>query len=77
MDWSLILIATMDLIGFTAIMVMLSAGFRILREIHEEVAASHVRLEDMHALTAKTAAALDNVSRLVIYGGGRAPKSES
>ena len=70
MEWSLILIAAMDAIAFTAIMVMLSLGFRMLREIQQTA-------EQTHALTAKASAALDNVSRLVVYAGGRAPTPES
>ena len=43
----------------------------MVRDISKQVAGSEALLRDTHALTAKAAAALENVSRLVIHPGGR------
>jgi hypothetical protein len=74
------LIATTALVafGFTVMTLMLYRQSRTLRDIAEmlrgvskQVSDSEALLRDTHALTAKAAAALENVTRLVVHPGGR------
>ncbi len=74
------LIAIAALVGFSLVVStlmlyrqsgMLRDHSRMLREISKQVADSEALLRETHALTAKAAAALENVSRLVIHPGGR------
>lgn len=50
---------------------MLRDVSRMVRDISKQVADSEALLRETHALTAKAATALENVSRLVIHPGGR------
>jgi len=67
------LLATTALVafGFLVTTLMLFRQSKILRDVSKQVADSEARLRDMHALTAKAAAALDNVTRLVVHLDGR------
>ena len=67
------LLATTALVafGFFVTTLMLFRQSKILRDVSKQVADSAALLRDAHALTAKAAAALDNVTRLVVHRGGR------
>jgi len=67
------LIATTALVafGFFVTTLMLYRQSRMLRDVSKQVADSEVLLRDTHALTAQAAAALENVTRLVVHPGGR------
>ena len=74
------LLATTALVafGFLATTLMLFRQSRMLRDVSrdvvsvsKQVADSAALLRDAHALTAKAAAALENVTRLVVHPGGR------
>jgi cell division protein FtsB len=69
------LIATTALVafGFVVTTLMLYRQSQILRDVSKQVADSEALVRDTHALTAKVAAALDSVSRLVVHAGGRTP----
>ena len=64
MRLSLIVIAALVAFSFATTSLMLYRQSKILRD-------SEALLRDTHALTAKAAAALENVSRLVVHAGGR------
>ncbi len=66
MRLSLVAITALVAFGFAVTTLMLYRQSRILRDISNQVS-------DTHALTAKAAAVLDNVGRLVIHAGGRKP----
>ena len=83
--WALILIAAMMTPGVISMSITLRRLGQMLREVSTDVTEVHklgaevsrqvaentALLRDTHALTAKAAAALDNVARLVVYRGGR------
>lgn len=60
MRLSLVAITALVAFGFAVTTLMLYRQSQILRDISSQVS-------DTHALTAKAAAALDNVSRLVVH----------
>jgi len=64
MRLSLIAIAGLVAFGFATTSLMLYRQGKMLRD-------SQTLLRDTHALTAKAAAALENVSRLVVHPGKR------
>ncbi len=67
------LIATTALVafGFFATTLMLYRQSKIRRDVSKQISDSEALLRDAHALTAKAAAALENVTRLVVHPGGR------
>jgi hypothetical protein len=71
MRLSLIAITALVAFGFLGTTLMLYRQSRMVRDVSKQVAESEALLRDTHALTAKAAAALDNVSRLVVHPGGR------
>jgi len=82
---SLLLIAGMMTLGVISMSITLHRLGQMLRavstdvtevaqaraEVSRQIAENTALLRDTHALTAKAAAALDNVARLVVYPGGR------
>ncbi len=80
MRLSLLAITAFIVFGFVVTTLMLFQQSRILRDISKQVSDSEALLgdsqallRDTHALTAKAAAALENVTRLVVHPGGRTP----
>ena len=67
------LVATTALVAFGCFVttLMLYRQSKIVADVSKQIADSDARLRDMHALTAKAAAALDNVTRLVVHPAGR------
>ncbi len=66
MRLSLVAITALVAFGFAVTTLMLYRQSRILHDISNQ-------LSDTHALTAKAAAALDNVTRLVVHPGRQRP----
>ena len=78
MRLSLIAIAAFIAFGFFTTTLMLFRQSKVLsgitnalRNISQQVSDSEKLLRDTHELTAKAAAALENVTRLVVHPGGR------
>jgi hypothetical protein len=58
-------------VGFFTTTLMLFRQSKVLKDISKQVADSEALLRDAHAFAAKAAAALENVTRLVIHPGDR------
>ncbi len=67
MRLSLVAVTALVAFGFFVTTLMLYRQSKILADTAKQIADSDARLRDMHALTAKAAAALENVTRLVVH----------
>ena len=71
MRLSLVVITALVAFGFFSTTLMLFRQTRALSDISKQLSASEELLRRTHELTAKAAAALENVTRLVVHPGGR------